>query len=171
MAIPMGIGGILKRAKRRSGATKPMADAYTGPQNPQNAQNQQQAHAGFNPYTGQPYGQMNTAEPEKDKAKKKAKKPVSGIIKKLAATVALALVFGVVSGAVILGMTGGRTSKGGNGGNDSGIVSGTVGGDSVLGGSATGELRSASAIMEEALKAAEISAGDTLTIPQINIIM
>lgn len=121
---------------------------------------------GFNPYTGQPYGQSAPESRRKRAKKEKKAGRGGGVVKKVAATVALALVFGLVSGGVILGMTGGR----GIGGNqDGGHVNP---GNGILSApNAGGELRSASAIMEEALKAAEIATADALTIPQINIIM
>ena len=122
------------------------------------------ATPGFNPYTGQPYGQ--SAEPI---ARKKAKKKGS-FFKKAASVLALALIFGVVSGAVFLGMTGGirgtdptlPTEISENG-------EGSV--PPQLNGSVSGQLQSASTAMQEALKKADIAMKDILTIPQINIIM
>ncbi len=125
----------------------------------------EQAAPGFNPYTGQPYG-TESVNTKKAKKEKKAKKPLAQVMKKVAGVVAMALIFGVVSGAVIIGMTGKTPTQ-----NDSG--NGIITSDGIHSGAnkVTGEIRSASVIMEEALKAAELTTSDVLTIPQINIIM
>ncbi len=133
--------------------------------NPQSAESAQISmrdlkKQGFHPYTEQ------TAD-----SGTKPKKKKGGIFKKVASAVALALIFGVVSGAVFLGMTGGFTkSDGGNG-----IVTDGNGaqdaGKPDLPGSVSGQLQSATTAMQEALQKAEIAMQDTLTIPQINIIM
>ncbi len=113
---------------------------------------------GFRPYTDP------TAPTEKPKKKK------GGIAKKIASAVALALIFGVVSGAVFLGMTGGFAKPDPQ--NPGAPITEQDGSDKPqLQGSVSGQLQSASTAMQEALQKAEIAMRDTLTIPQINIIM
>ncbi|MGM9624734.1 MAG: hypothetical protein ACI3XM_03395, partial [Eubacteriales bacterium] len=144
-------------------------NAYTAPGT------QGQPAANFNPYTGQPYNQPNTAysnAPGKEKKQKKERKG-GGFFKKAASAVALALIFGLVSGAVIRGMTGGLPSSG-TLPSDSQEANETVSGENGVSGlntASSGDLQSASALMEEALKKAELAAADNLTVPQINIIM
>lgn len=146
----------------------------------ENEQNPQQMHSpaaetqtapkaaastpGFNPYTGQPYGQP--AAP----AATKAPKNKGSFLKKAASTLALALIFGVVSGAVILGMTSGIRGGDGTASGDTAVTEQNSN-TPQLNGSVSGQLQSASTTMQEALEKAQIAVQDTLTIPQINIIM
>jgi len=113
---------------------------------------------GYRPYTDPT---SSHAEPPRKKK--------SGFAKKLASALALALIFGVVSGAVFLGMTGGF----GNSDIKSGapITEQDESNPPKLQGSVSGQLQSATTAMQEALQRAEIAMQDTLTIPQINIIM
>lgn len=138
----------------------------------QNTQSQNTMHAGFNPYTGQPYGQpAQNNTPKKEKKEKK-----SGVIlRRVAGTVALALIFGVVSGGVMYAMDRGTSSQKDE--NTTKPYVDTSENDTntqktgSLNESHTGNLQSASAIMEEALKKASLTTSEELTIPQINIIM
>ena len=138
-------------------------NAYTAP----GAQGQPAAN--FNPYTGQPYNQPNAAysNPSRKEKKQKKERKGGGFFRKAAAAVALALIFGLVSGAVIRGMTGGLPSASPLP-SDSQETNDNVSG---LNTASSGDLKSASALMEEALKKAELAAADNLTVPQINIIM
>lgn len=138
----------------------------------QNTQPQNTMHAGFNPYTGQPYGQP--AQNNSSKKEKKEKK--SGVIlRRFAGTVAFALIFGVVSGGVIYAMNRGTSSQKDE--NTTKPYVDTSENDAntqkkgSLNESHTGTLQSASAIMAEALKKASLTTNEELTIPQINIIM
>ncbi|MBP3919329.1 MAG: trypsin-like peptidase domain-containing protein [Clostridia bacterium] len=138
----------------------------------QNTQPQNTMHAGFNPYTGQPYGQpAQNNSPKKEKKEKK-----SGVIlRRFAGTVAFALIFGVVSGGVIYAMNRGTSSQKDE--NTTKPYVDTSENDAntqkkgSLNESHTGTLQSASAIMAEALKKASLTTNEELTIPQINIIM
>lgn len=113
---------------------------------------------GYRPYTNP------TASPAEKPKKKKG-----GIAKKIASAVALALIFGVVSGAVFLGMTGGFGNPNIKPGAP--IAEQDESTPPKLQGSVSGQLQSATTAMQEALQKAEIAMQDTLTIPQINIIM
>lgn len=138
----------------------------------QNTQPQNTMHAGFNPYTGQPYGQP--AQNNSSKKEKKEKK--SGVIlRRFAGTVAFALIFGVVSGGVIYAMNRGTNSQKDENTTKPYVDTSENDADTQKKGSLneshTGTLQSASAIMAEALKKASLTTNEELTIPQINIIM
>ena len=123
----------------------------------------------FNPYTGERYDPSMNMTPPKAQAKKKK----GGFFKKAAAAVALALIFGITSGGIFLGMTGGfKPMTDGNHPSTPGITEQQNGDMTTsLSGSVSGQLQSASAAMQDALKKAEIAMQGNLTIPQINIIM